>query len=48
MLPLRKFEKNRMAHFRELDLILDFGYIEPNTKKAVRSIQLRSNDAWLG
>ena len=30
MSPLRKFEKNRMAHFRELDLILDFGYIEPN------------------
>ena len=30
MLPLRKFEKNRMARFRELDLILDFGYIEPN------------------
>ena len=30
MLPLGKFEKNRMAHFRELDLILDFGYIEPN------------------
>ena len=27
MLPLRKFEKNRMARFRELDLILDFGYI---------------------
>ena len=26
MLPLRKFEKNRMAHFRELDHILDFGH----------------------
>ena len=30
MLPLRKFEKNRMAHFRELDHNFDFGYIEPN------------------
>ena len=30
MLPLRKFEKNRMARFRELEHILDFGYIEPN------------------
>ena len=27
MLPLSKFEKNRMARFRELDLILDFVYI---------------------
>ena len=27
MLPLSKFEKNRMARFRELDLILEFGYI---------------------
>ena len=26
MLPLRKFQKNRLAHFRELDHILDFGY----------------------
>ena len=30
MLTLRKFEKNRMARFRELDHIFDFGYIEPN------------------
>ena len=30
MLPLRKFEKNRMARFRELDHNFDFGYIEPN------------------
>ena len=26
----QKVWKNRMARFRELDLILDFGYIEPN------------------
>ena len=26
MMPLRKFEKNRMARFRELDHILDFGH----------------------